>query len=139
MRKFSALPAAAALAAALPFTLAAQTDQPVFPELLEFADSVRACEPASATMPHPMMPDFEVEHTVTGMNDGLCDYNQTMPGGMTMLCAFDDEARTAYAEELENWATTGQASGSMSGPQPAWASACEIETASGERMPVGSP
>lgn len=138
MRNFSAILAAAILVTASPCSLAAQTDQPVFPDLLEFADKLRACEPASATQPHPLMPAFTIEHTVTGLNDELCGYKQTMPSDMQMFCAFDEETRTAYAEELEQWAISGRAAGSLSGPQPAWATACEIETASGERMPMAS-
>ena len=129
------LPAACVLAlAASPLHVA---DTPVYPELAAFADQLRTCAPATAPQPHPFMKSFTIEHAITGVREGRCDYSQTMPGGMRMVCAFDDASRDAYADELERTAKTGAMSGSSKGPQPTWNKACEIETKDGKRMPMG--
>ncbi len=117
----------------------AATGAVVDPDLLAFAGKLRSCTPATATQPHPLMRGFSIEHAVTGLQDARCDYSQGMPGNMRMVCAFDEAARAAYADELERTATTGAMSGSSDGAQPAWASACEIEMASGKRVPFGKP
>ena len=111
----------------------------VDPALLAFAGELRSCAPATAAQPHPLMRGFTIEHAVTGLHEAMCDYSQSMPGNMRMVCAFDEAARTAYADELEHTATTGAMSGSSDGKQPAWTGACEIETAAGKRLPFGKP
>ena len=125
---------------AMPAGLAAQSaDAPVDPALLAFAEKVRACEVATAEQTHPLVPGFTIEHAITGGREAACDYSQSMPGDMHMICVFDASTLAAYADELEQAATTGQMAGSSSGAQPVWTSSCEIETAAGERLPLGTP
>ena len=116
-------------------TVAQPENDAVFPELFEFAESLRSCEAASATQPHPLMASFTIEHTVVGESDGLCEYRQTMPGNMQMICAFDTATLEAYGDELEQSASTGEMSGSTSA-LPEWMSSCELETPDGQRTPL---
>lgn len=129
------LPACLAIAQAT----ASGGDAAVDPDLLAFSERLRQCTLAATTQPHPLMHGFIIAHEVEGLRDGRCDYTQTMPGGMRMVCAFDDAARLAFADELRETATTGRMSGSTREAQPRWMTACEIETASGQRMPMASP
>lgn len=139
-RRISTFLSILSMMCAMPSGLAAQSvDGPVAPALLAFADKVRACELATAEHAHPLVPDFTIEHAVTGRHGAVCDYSQSMPGNMHMICAFDETALAAFADELEQTATTGRMAGSSSGAQPVWTSSCEIETASGERLPMGTP
>jgi hypothetical protein len=122
---------------ATPLSAVAQaTPAPVDPALLAFAEKLQACTPATATQPHPLMRGFTIEHAIHGARDMRCAYIQTMPGGMRMVCAFDEASRDAFADELRQTATTGRMSGSSQAAAPGWASACEIETASGQRSPM---
>ena len=105
-------------------------------DLSTFAGHLRACTPATATQPHPLMGGFTIEHSVVGMRDDACEYGQSIPGGMHMHCRFDEGTRNAYADELQRAATTGSMSGSSNGPQPEWTTACEIETKDGKRLPM---
>lgn len=120
----------------LPLATVAQPESgAVFPELVEFAESLRSCEAASATQPHPLMASFTIEHTVVGRTDDLCEYRQTMPGNMQMICAFDEAMLEAYGDELEQTASTGEMSGSTAA-LPVWMSSCELEMPDGQRTPL---
>ena len=106
------------------------------PGLLALSEHLRECTPATATQPHPLMRGFTIEHAVVGAEGGRCGYTQSMPGGMRMVCAFDETVRAAFAGELRETATTGRMSGSSREAQPAWMAACEIETTTGQRTPM---
>ena len=47
---------------------------------LAFAAALEACVPASHQSPHPFVRGFVIEHSISGMDDQLCGYSQTMPG-----------------------------------------------------------
>jgi len=102
-----------------------------------FADALAACEPAALRIPHPLVRPFFVVHTVHGEKDGRCRYDQTMPGDMTMECAFTPEGRKAMVEEIRKLAGDAILQGSTKGPQPAWTKDCEIVTKDGTRTPFG--
>lgn len=132
------LPALLSMACAALATVGAAsagtTPEPI--SLAAFAERLQACTPATATQPHPLVRGFTIEHAVIGEEGGRCGYTQSMPGGMRMVCAFDEAARTAFAGELRETATTGRMSGSSREARPAWMAACEIETAAGQRTPM---
>lgn len=127
----------AALLVMLPLASIAQQDESVFPELVTFADSLASCEASAATQPHPLMPSFTIEHTVVGMreDEGGCEYRQSMPGNMQMICAFDPVMLDIFADELEQTGRTGEMAGSTES-LPAWMAACELETPDGKRTPL---
>jgi len=129
---------AALLAAALPLAAAAAQDPPAPGEdPAAFADSLEACEPAVLKIPHPLVRPFIITHTVQGVQDGRCRYEQTMPSDLTMECAFSEEGRKAMAGEIRKLAGDTHLHGSTKGPQPVWAKECEIVTADGKRTPFG--
>lgn len=99
---------------------------------LAFAAALEACVPASHQSPHPFMRDFVIEHSISGMDDQLCGYSQTMPGDMRMECKLDGPGRVGLAAEFRELAE-GRMSGGT-GEQPAWTGGCEVITADGERM-----
>jgi hypothetical protein len=102
-----------------------------------FAAALERCEAAVLKVPHPLVRPFIVTHTVRGETDGRCQYEQTMPGNMTMACAFTADGRAAMAEEIRKLAADGPLRGSTKGPQPAWAKECEIVMPDGKRVPFG--
>src|SRR5690606_5459371 len=127
-----------ALLLMLPQVSVAQPDNAaVFPDLVDFADSLASCEAATASQPHPLMPSFTIEHSVVGMreNEGRCEYRQSMPGNMQMICAFDPVMLDLFADEVEQTGRTGEMSGSTQS-LPAWMAACELETPDGKRTPL---
>jgi len=129
---------ALAFAAAPETEPAPSTDTPAAAEAadgLAFAASLEACAVASHQSPHPFVSGFVVEHTISGVEDGLCGYSQTMPGGMRMECKLGDAGRNGLAAEFREMAA-GRMSGGT-GEQPAWTKDCEIVTADGKRMPMG--
>ena len=99
---------------------------------LAFAAALEACVPASHQSPHPFMRDFVIEHSISGMDDQLCGYSQTMPGDMRMECKLDEPGRVGLAAEFRELAE-GRMSGGT-GEQPAWTGGCEVITADGKRM-----
>lgn len=105
------------------------------PATLAFADALRACTPARHGTPHPFVRGFTSEHVVVGEDAGACAYTQSMPGGMSMACAFTEANRVAMAAEIAA-AAGGRMSGGT-GSRPAWAADCAIVTADGERTPFG--
>ncbi|HXE80411.1 MAG TPA: hypothetical protein VNK41_06650 [Vicinamibacterales bacterium] len=121
----------------LPLTVFAQDAPPAKEDPSAFADALNACEPATFKMPHPLIRPFFIVHTVHGPKEGRCRYDQTMPGDMTMECAFDEEGRKLMAEEIRKMARGEITHGSTKGPQPAWTKQCEVVTKDGQRMPFG--
>ena len=116
-----------------------QTPAPGRPaDVAAFSAALEACTAAKVATPHPFMRDFIIEHTVTKEDAGLCDYRQTMPGDMTMICALSEEGRKQLATEMRNMAEGGSMRGSTSAAPAQWMTECEIETASGQRSPVVS-
>ncbi|HEX5694217.1 MAG TPA: hypothetical protein VFY00_06325 [Arenimonas sp.] len=101
---------------------------------LAFAASLEACVAASHRSPHPFVSGFVIEHQISGLEDGRCNYSQSMPGNMRMECKFSDAGRNAMALEFREMAA-GRMSGGT-GEQPAWTQDCEIITADGKRMPM---
>jgi hypothetical protein len=105
-------------------------------EIRTFADSLEACKAGKAATAHPLMRSFVIEHTVTGEKDAACMYSQTMPGKMTMECAFSPKGRALMATEIRASAAGGPMRGGTSQAQPEWAKECELVTASGARSPM---
>lgn len=105
-------------------------------EVEPFAKALDACTAATLEAPHPLMRNFTITHTVSGEKDGACAYEQTMPGKMTMICAFTPEGRKALAEELRRTAKEGHMSGSSKAAPPGWMKECEIAMPSGKRVPA---
>ena len=99
---------------------------------LAFAAALEACVPASHQSPHPFVRDFVIEHSISGMDDQLCGYSQTMPGDMRMECKLDEPGRAGLAAEFRELAE-GRMSGGT-GEQPAWTGGCEVLTPDGKRM-----
>jgi len=132
------LPQTILLVLTLPLAAAASQDPPApGQDPAAFADSLQACEPAVLRIPHPLVRPFITTHTVQGLQDERCRYEQTMPSDMTMECAFTEEGRKAMAEEIRKLAGDTHLHGSTKGPQPVWAKECEIVTADGKRTPFG--
>jgi hypothetical protein len=104
-------------------------------ELTAFAASLESCTAATARTPHPFVRTFTSEHTIKGETAGTCDYRQTMPGKMAMVCGLSVDGRKALAADVRKMAG-GDMKGSSAGPQPAWAKECEIELPSGARSPM---
>lgn len=105
-------------------------------EVEPFATALDACTAATLEAPHPLMRSFTITHTVGGEKDGVCVYEQTMPGKMTMICAFTPEGRKALAEELRRTAKEGRMTGSSKAAPPGWMKECEIAMPSGKRVPA---
>ena len=99
---------------------------------LAFAAALEACVPASHQSPHPFVRGFVIEHSISGMDDELCGYSQTMPGDMRMECKLDEPGRAGLAAEFRELAE-GRMSGGT-GEQPAWTGSCEVLTPDGKRM-----
>jgi len=127
---------AAAIVFALPLAAGAQDPPAPGEDPAAFADALQACQPAILRIPHPLVRPFFVVHTVHGEKEGRCRYDQTMPGDMTMECAFSEEGRTAMAEQIRELAGDAMLRGSTKDAPPAWAKDCEIVTKDGKRMPV---
>jgi hypothetical protein len=104
-------------------------------ELTTFAAALESCTAATARTPHPFVKTFTSEHTIKGETAGTCEYRQTMPGKMAMVCGLSAEGRKALAADVRKMAG-GEMKGSSAGPQPAWAKECEIELPSGARQPM---
>jgi hypothetical protein len=129
----------AASAVMLAGVVYAQTPAPVparVEEVRAFADSLDACKAGKVATPHPLMKSFVIEHAVTGEKGAACSYSQTMPGKMTMECAFTPAGRKAMAADIRATAAGGPMRGGTSQAQPEWAKECELVTASGARSPM---
>jgi len=117
---------------------ATQEPKPGTPAEIEaFGTALETCTAAAVATPHPFMRSFTIEHTVTKEEAGKCDYRQTMPGNMKMICALSEDGRKGLAAEMRTMAS-GSMSGSTSAAPPQWMTECEIETASGQRSPAVS-
>lgn len=101
-----------------------------------FADSLEACEAGKVATAHPFMKSFVIEHAVTGEKAGACAYSQTMPGKMTMECAFTGAGRKAMAADIRATVAGGPMRGGTSQAQPEWAKECELVTVAGARSPM---
>jgi len=49
-------------------------------------------------MSHPLFGIFIINHTISGMKDGKCHYEQTMPSDGLMTCNFSVEQRKQFAQ-----------------------------------------
>jgi hypothetical protein len=105
-------------------------------EIATFVDALNNCTVDRAATPHPLMRSFTVEHTITGLNADACDYRQTMPGKMAMVCALSPAGRKAIAAEISVYAKGGAMSGSTSAAKPTWWSECQLEIPDGKRQPM---
>jgi hypothetical protein len=108
-------------------------------EVSAFVGALGACTEAKAATPHPLMKSFVVEHTIAGATEPGCNYRQTMPGRVAMVCVLSEEGRAALAADINLYVSGGAMKGSSSGPQPAWWSECELEMPDGKRSPMASP
>lgn len=128
---------AAIFALALGVSGLAGSQQPSSPADTEaFIAALDACTPSTVNTPHPLMRAFVVEHTVSGEKEGKCDYTQTMPGKMTMVCRLSADGRKVLAAELKVMTSGGQMRGGTNTPGPQWMKECEIELPSGSRIPA---
>jgi hypothetical protein len=107
-------------------------------EVEAFSTALESCSAAKVATPHPFVRTFVIEHTVAGEKDGTCDYRQTMPGKMTLICALSADGRKGLAAEMKAMAGGGPMRGSTSAAPVVWMRECEIETADGTRMPAVS-
>lgn len=115
----------------------AATPAPSSPaEISTFVEALQTCTPAKAATPHPLMRGFIVEHTIAGPAADRCDYRQTMPGKMAMVCALSPEGRKAMASELSVYVKGGTMAGSTSSAKAAWTSECQLELPDGKRQPM---
>jgi hypothetical protein len=105
-------------------------------EITAFVEALNSCTAARAATPHPLMRSFTVEHTISGPGTGGCNYRQTMPGKMAMVCALSPEGRKAMAAEIGVYAKGGPMSGSTSAAKPTWWSECQLEMPDGKRQPM---
>jgi hypothetical protein len=129
--------------AAATVSVAAQTPAPTPAastpvEIEAFAASLAACTASTLATPHPFVRAFMIEHTITKEDAGKCDYRQTMPGKMTMICGLSVEGRTLLAAEIRNMVPGGAMRGGTSAPPTQWMKECEIESPSGVRSPAVS-
>jgi hypothetical protein len=120
----------------LPVAAASQKAAPPAIDVEPFAAALEECKPATQEMPHPLMPNVMIKHTVTGEKDGKCAYTQSMPGNMSMECAFTPETRKGMADQLRWMAKDSRVSGSTKAPMPEWMKECEIVMPSGQRVPA---
>jgi hypothetical protein len=130
----AAVPASASLAATLIAT--PQKAAPPAIDVEPFAAALEECKPATQEMPHPLMPNVTIKHTVIGEKDGKCAYTQSMPGNMAMECAFTPETRKGMADQLRWMAKDSHVSGSTKAPLTGWMKECEIVMPSGQRVPA---
>lgn len=105
-------------------------------EVAAFVEALTDCTVAKAATPHPLMRSFTVEHSITGLGATGCDYRQTMPGRMTMVCALSPAGRKAMATEMSVYAKGGSMSGSTSAAKPVWWNECQLELPDGKRQPM---
>ncbi len=105
-------------------------------DITAFVEALNSCTVARAATPHPLMRSFTVEHSIAGLSAGGCDYRQTMPGKMTMVCALSPAGRKAMAAEIGVYAKGGPMSGSTSAARPSWWNECQLEMPDGKRQPM---
>lgn len=108
-------------------------------EIAAFVTALDSCAPATVATPHLLMKSFTVQHTIAGPKDAGCDYTQTMPGNMKMVCMLSADGRKALAAEMNVYVKGGTISGSTSAAQPTWATECQIESPTGQRSPMVTP
>lgn len=110
----AALLLAAACAAPSPNGGAASLSAPAAANCESFAEALRACAPAACRQPHPIVPNFTIEHRVTGVEDGACAYTQSVPGDMHMSCRFSERGRMEVAEQMQDMLSGRQTNFSFS-------------------------
>lgn len=108
-------------------------------EVEAFVKALDSCTPATAATPHLLMKSFTVQHTIAGPKDAGCDYTQTMPGNMKMVCMLSADGRKALAAEMSVYVKGGSISGSTSAAQPTWTTECQLESPTGQRSPMVTP
>ncbi len=64
----------------------------------KLADKIEQCMPFSCEMSHPLFGIFIVNNTISGMKNGKCHYEQTMPSDGLMTCNFSVEQRKQFAQ-----------------------------------------
>jgi hypothetical protein len=101
-----------------------------------FAAALEECKPATQEMPHPLMANVTIKHTIVGEKNGKCAYTQSMPGNMSMECAFAPESRKSVADSLRWMVKDSRVSGSTKAPVADWMKECEIVMPSGQRVPA---
>lgn len=91
--------------------LVASTDDDRFER---FVQALQSCRSSTYDQPHPLVADFTVVHTVHGKDRDRCEYSQTMPGGMRMVCMLDAEGVAALVEAQRKWLAGGPLQASSS-------------------------
>jgi hypothetical protein len=61
-------------------------------------ESLERCVPYSCEMSHPLFGRFVIDHTISGMKDGKCHYEQTMPNNGLMTCNLSEKQRNNFAQ-----------------------------------------
>ena len=108
-------------------------------ETQTFLTALDGCSTGKASTPHPLIPSFVVEHTVLGEKNGACDYRQTMPGKMTMVCALTPAGRRTLSADLKTMVSGGPMRGGTNAAQPEWTKECQVELPNGTRIPAAQP
>lgn len=108
-------------------------------EMEAFVRALESCTAATAATPHPLMKSFTVQHTIVGPTEAGCDYTQTMPGNMKMVCLLSAEGRHALSGEMRVYVKGGTISGSSSSAAPTWMTECQLESPTGQRSPMVPP
>ncbi len=67
-------------------------------QCVNLADKIEQCLPYTCEMSHPIVGRFMIQHTIAGVKDGKCHYEQTMPKNGLMACNFSERQREQYAE-----------------------------------------
>jgi len=60
-------------------------------------EKIEYCEPYTCEMSHPIIEKFVIGHSISGMKDGKCHYERTMPNNGLMTCNFSAWQRKQYA------------------------------------------
>ncbi len=61
-------------------------------------ERLEQCLPYTCKMSHPLFGIFIIDHTISGMKDGKCNYEQTMPNKGLMTCNLSVEQRNNFAQ-----------------------------------------
>jgi len=61
-------------------------------------ERLEQCVPYTCEMSHPLFGRFVIDHTISGMKDGKCHYEQTMPNNGLMTCNLSVEQRNNFAQ-----------------------------------------
>ncbi len=64
----------------------------------DLPERLEQCVPYTCEMSHPLFGRFIIDNTITGMKDGKCHYEQTMPPKGLMTCNLSEEQRNNFAQ-----------------------------------------